>query len=101
MASDPITAVFLQEGGQPVLRLALTFAVALGLAGCAAGRVSDCPHRDLIGQSVHGAAPDTLREAGKTVRVLYPDSFLGFGRDETRVNLIRDEAGTIQAVTCG
>lgn len=76
--------------------------VALLLGGCAsAGRTSDCAYRNLVGKSIYSAELGAVRDSGKEVRLLYPDSFLGFKADPNRVNVIRDENDKILAVTCG
>ncbi len=73
----------------------------LFLTSCASGRTSDCAYRNLIGKNVYGAEVEAVRSSGKEVRVLYPDSFLGFEKNSTRVNVIRDDSDEIVAVTCG
>ncbi len=80
----------------------LTTGAVLLLAGCAsAGRTSDCSYRGLIGKNVYSADLDMIRSRGKEVRILYPDSFLGFERNPNRVNVIRDQGDQIVGVTCG
>ena len=72
------------------------------LGACAsAGRTSDCAYRNLVGKSVHSADVEAVKQSGKNIRLLYPDSYLGFKSDPNRVNLIRDDNDQIVAVTCG
>lgn len=75
--------------------------IAIMLTGCAAGKTDGCAYKGLVGKSAYGAEVDAVRASGKEIRLLYPDSFLGFEKKENRVNLIRDETGEILAVTCG
>ena len=76
--------------------------VLTGLTGCmSAGRTSDCPYRSLIGKNVHNADLGMIQTQGKELRLLYPDSFLGFDKKPNRVNVIRDDSDEIVAVTCG
>jgi len=74
---------------------------ALGLSGCAAGQTTDCAYRDLIGKDVYSADLQKLRDEGKDVRLLYPDSFIGFQKNPNRINVTRDENDQIVAVSCG
>lgn len=83
------------------LKTLTVFMMILGLAGCAAGRSSDCAYRNLVGKNIYDAELEAVREAGKDVRLLYPDSFLGFEKNPNRVNVIRDETDEIVAVNCG
>lgn len=72
------------------------------LSACAsAGSTSECAYRSLIGKNVYNADLSTIRSAGKEVRILYPDSYLGFERNLNRVNVIRDHNDEIVGVTCG
>lgn len=75
--------------------------VAILLTGCSAGRVSGCGYNSLVGQSIYKADLDSIRASGKEVRLLYPDSYLGFEKNDNRVNVIRDDTAEIVAVTCG
>ena len=79
--------------------LILTFVLAL--TACAAGRTSDCAYRGLIGKNVYSEDVEAVRASGKEVRLLYPDSFLGFEKKPNRVNVTRDDNDEIVAVSCG
>lgn len=83
----------------------MSYAMILALAclsGCAsAGRSDGCGYRSLIGKNVYSADLDAVRASGKEVRLLYPDSYLGFKSDPNRVNVTRDDNGEIVDVTCG
>ena len=81
--------------------LAASFTVLLLCACASGGTRSDCPYQSLVGQKTGGADIGSLRDAGRQVRILYPDSYLGFGKNPERVNIIRDENDEILAVTCG
>lgn len=76
-------------------------AAVLLFSACAAGRSSDCAYRSLIGQNVYSADLGAIRASGKEVRLLYPDSFIGFERKPNRVNVTRDMSDQIVDVTCG
>lgn len=71
------------------------------LTGCAAGQTSNCSYRNLIGKNVYSGEVEAIRQSGKEVRLLYPDSFIGFSRQENRVNLTRDDNDEIVSVSCG
>ncbi|PZP56167.1 MAG: hypothetical protein DI586_04590 [Micavibrio aeruginosavorus] len=71
------------------------------LTSCAAGETSNCAYRNLVGKNVYGVEVEAVRQSGKEIRVLYPDSFLGFEKKPGRVNVIRDDSDEIVAVTCG
>lgn len=86
----------------PKSKLINILSLCLILGGCAsAGTTSNCPYRGLVGKNVYSAELDDLRQQGKEIRLLYPDSFLGFEKKPGRVNVIRDENGEILAVNCG
>ncbi len=73
---------------------------ALLLTSCAAGETTNCAYRNLVGKSVYGSEVEAVRSSGKEVRILYPDSFLGFEKKPGRVNVIRNNDEII-AVNCG
>ena len=84
------------------MKLTLVLLPILALTACASGgTTSNCNHRNLIGKSVYSADLDTIRSSGKEIRLLYPDSFLGFSKNPNRVNVIRDQSDEILGVTCG
>ena len=84
------------------MKLPVILTLLLILTACASGgRSSDCNYRNLIGKSLYSADLDPIRASGKEIRLLYPDSFLGFQKDPNRVNVIRDQSDEILAVTCG
>lgn len=84
------------------MKFIFSFLLVLGLAACASGgRSSDCAYRNLVGKNIYGPEVDKLRQSGHEVRLLYPDSYLGFQKNPNRVNLIRDQNDEIVAVTCG
>lgn len=84
------------------MKIIAILGLSLVLSACAsAGSTSDCSYRSLIGRNVYNADLGDIRAAGKEVRILYPDSYLGFERKPNRVNVIRDDNDEIVGVTCG
>lgn len=77
------------------------FLVFATLSGCASGKSQSCAYRSLIGQNIFTADLDSIRAEGKEVRLLYPDSYIGFKSEPNRVNVTRDDRDEIVDVTCG